>query len=40
MSLPVIAVLTLAVLALGYRVYGRFVARQFAPERLSRRRRR
>ena len=30
MSLPVIAVLTLAVLGLGYRVYGRFVARQFA----------
>jgi carbon starvation protein len=30
MSLPVLAALTLAVLALGYRFYGRFVAGQYA----------
>jgi len=29
-SLPLLSVVVLAALALGYRLYGRFVARQFA----------
>jgi carbon starvation protein len=35
-SLPFVAIVCLAVLALGYRYYGRFVARQLAPDAATR----